>query len=268
MKKIKIWSLKNLYKRKMNEEHIRFILKNSNMHHDVLEKIMHLCSNNEYHNYGHTLGMMRTIIEIALAQGVDKKTIMILVFAGGLHDAPHPGIATSSDEVRSVLTMYDKISDYDLEICGLTSSDRGIIRDLQLATIFSKRGETKTIPAYIIQDADIGYMGKGKYIYLLASVGLIDEFCRADFSEPDPVSFIRKQQQPFINFVVSKSPNQHSFFLSEGAKKIMKDPAETLQELLLWPDAIYWLAYDLRQVDISLEEFTTLIDRQVMLLAQ
>ncbi|MEI6119229.1 MAG: hypothetical protein WCP92_08800 [bacterium] len=262
-----IWPLKNLYKRKMNEDHIRFILTNSNIHVEVLEKIMNLCSDNAYHNYGHTLGVMRTIIEISRAQCVDRKTITLLLLGGGLHDAPHPGVATPSDEVRSVLTMFDHITDYDLALCGLATSDRSFIKELILATTFTKRGEIESIPAYIIQDADIGYMGKGKYIYLLASIGLIDEFCRADFTDPDPVSFIRKQQQPFINFVVSKNKQDHTFFLSEGAKKIMQNPADTLEELFLWPDAIYWLAYDLRRVDISLEEFTTMVDRQVGLLS-
>ena len=229
---------------------------------------MNLCSDNAYHNYGHTLGVMRTVIEIANAQGLDKRIITTLVIASGLHDVLHPGIATPSDEVVSVLAMFDHITDQDLAICGLTTADRPKIRDLQLATTFDKRGKIDDISAYIIQDADIGYMGKGKYIYLLASIGLIDEFCRADFKDPDPVIFIRKQQQPFINFVISKSPHKDSFFLSEGAKKIMKDPAETLQELLLWPDTIYWLAYDLRTADFSLEEFITMVDRQVSLLSQ
>lgn len=268
MAKIKtIWLLENLYKRKMNEDHIRFILDNSNIHPDVLQKFMNLCCDNPYHNYGHTLGVMRTIIEIAQAQGVDKKTTTKILVAGGVHDAPHPGIATQSDEVISVITMFDSITDRDLALCGLTTSDRSMIRDLQLATIFEKRGKTNDVSAFIIQDADIGYMGKGKYMYLLASMGLIDEFCRASFQEPDPVRFIRLEQKPFIDHVVSMSPTKDSFFLSEGAKKIMTDPAQTLQELLLWPDAIYWLAYDLRQIDISLEEFVTMIDRQVALLS-
>jgi len=260
-----IWPLINLYKRKMNEDHIRFILENSNIHQDVLKRFMYLCSDNAYHNYGHTLGVMRTVIEIAQAQDLDKRTTTIILVAAGVHDAPHPGIATSSDELRSALTMFNDITDQDLALCGLTTSDRPMIRELILATTFTKRGENDNIPDYIIQDADIGYMGKGKYIYLLASIGLIDEFCRATFKNPDPVSFIRNQQKPFIDYVVSKNKKNHSFFLSEGAKQIMTDPTETLQELLLWPNAVYWLTYDLRQVDISLEEFVTLIDRQVAL---
>ncbi|MCX6823723.1 MAG: HD domain-containing protein [candidate division SR1 bacterium] len=260
-----VWPLENVFKRKLNEDHIRFILENSNIHQDVLKKIMRLCSDNAYHNYGHTLGVMRTVIEIAQAQGLDRRLTTVILVAAGCHDAPHPGVATPSDEVRSVLTMFDEISDRDLALCGLTSADRPMIAEILLATTFTKRGEIDSIHAHIIQDADIGYMGKGKYVYLFASIGLIDEFRRADSTDPDPVKFIRKQQQPFIDFVVSKNKKDHTFFLSEGAKKIMKDPAEILQDLLLWPDAIYWLAYDLRYADISLEEFTTLIDRQVAL---
>lgn len=260
-----VWPLEHLYKRKMNEDHIKFILNKSNIHSDVLQKIMCLCSDNAYHNYGHTLGVMKTVIEIAQAQGLDKKTTTLILMAAGVHDSFHPGIATASDEIRSVLAMFEHITDRDLAICGLTVADRAVIRDMILATTFDKRGEINDVSAYIIQDADIGYMGKGKYIYLLASIGLIDEFCRADFKDPDPVRFIRLQQKPFIDFVVSKSPNKDSFFLSEGAKKIMQNPSETLQELLLWPDRVYWLAYDLRKADITMDDFVTMIDRQVTL---
>lgn len=262
-----IWPLKNLYKVQMNEDHVRFVLENSNIHQDVLKKFMGLCNDNPYHNYGHTLCVMKTIIEIAQAQGMDRKTTTVILMAGGVHDALHPGIATSSDEIRSVLSLFDTITDTDLALCGLSSLDRPAIRDLVLATTFDKRGKINDPTALIIQDADIGYMGKSKYIYLLASIGMIDEFCRANFKQPDPVHFFRLEQQPFIDFVVNMSPNKDSFFLSEGAKKIMADPAETLEELLLWPDAIYWLVYDLRKVDVSFEEFTTMIDRQVALLA-
>lgn len=260
-----LWPLEHLYKRKMNEDHIKFILNRSNIHHDVLKKIMCLCSDNSYHNYGHTLGVMRTVIEIAQAQELDIKTTTKLLVAAGVHDSFHPGVATASDEILSVLAMFEHIADRDLAICGLTVADREAIRDAILATTFEKRGKINDPLAFVIQDADIGYMGKGKYIYLLASIGLIDELCRAYCKEPDPVIFIRQQQQPFIDSVVSKSPNKDSFFLSEGAKKIMKDPAETLQELLLWPDRVYWLAYDLRQADITMDDFITMIDRQVIL---
>ncbi len=263
---VQIWPLINLYKRKLNEEHIRVILCKSNIHRDVLKKFMDFSSDNAYHNYGHTLGVMRTVIEICLAQNLDKRLTTIIAFAAGIHDSPHPGIATAADEIRSTVTMFDCITDGDLALCGLTSADRPLIRDLQIATIFSNRGKYTDTACCIIQDADIGYMGKGKYIYLLACIGLIDEFCRATFKEPDPVDFIRVQQKGFITSVINMSPNKDSFFLSEGAKKIMADPMQTLEEILLWPDAIYWLAYDLRQADISLEQFIITIDRQAELL--
>jgi hypothetical protein len=257
-----IWPLENLFKRKMNEDHIRFILEKSNIHADVLKKMMHLCCDNAYHNYGHTLGVMRTIIEIAEAQGLDKKTTTKLCLAGGVHDANHPGISTASDELVSSLIMFERITDHDLALCGLSSADRPFISKAVMATTFAERGKIPDQAAYIIQDADLGYMGKGKYIYLLASIGLIDEFCRANFNTPDPVQFIRSQQKPFIDMVVNMSPSKDTFFLSEGAQKVLTDPRNVLDDVLLWPDAIYWLAYDLRKADVTLEEFTTTIDRQ------
>ncbi len=258
-----LWPLENLYKRKINEDNIRFILDNSNIHQEVLKKIMCLCSDNAYHNYGHTLGVMKTVIEIAQAQGIDKKMTTKLLMAAGVHDSFHPGVATPSDEMRSVIVMFDHITDRDLILCGLTVDDRKPIGDYILATTFDKRGRIADPMAFIIQDADIGYMGKNKYIYLLASIGLIDEFSRAYCKEPDPVRFIRLEQKPFIEHVISMSPSKDTFFLSEGAKKIMNNPMKTLEDLLLWPDRIYWLVYDLRQTDITMANFITMIDRQV-----
>jgi hypothetical protein len=260
-----LWPLKNIYRHQINEEHIQFILDNSNMHVQVLQKIMDLCVDNPYHNYGHTLGVMRTILEISKAQSVNRKKTTQLLFAGGLHDAFHPGVATGTDELVSVLAMYDHITDRDLSLCGLNSADRPFIRDMIMATLFSKRGKTDDPIAFIIQDADIGYLGKGPYIYLFASMGLLDEFSSVTFTDPDPVRFIRVEQKQFIDMVINMSPMKNTFFLSEGAQKILIDPRKVLDQLLQWPDRIYWLAYDLRQADISIDQFITLIDRQVQL---
>lgn len=260
-----LWSLKNIYRRQINEDHIRFILDNSTMHTQVMQKIMDLCVDNPYHNYGHTLGMMRTIIEISQAQAVDRKRIAQLLFAGGLHDTFHPGVATGTDELISALAMYEHITDRDLSLCGLSSADRPFIRDMIMATVFSKRGKIDDPMAFIIQDADIGYVGKDPYTYLFASMGLIDEFTKTTFADPDPTRFIRIEQKLFIDMVIDMSPSKKTFFLSEGAQKILVDPRQVLDRLLQWPDRIYWLAYDLRYADVSIDQFKTLIDRQVQL---
>ena len=218
---------------------------------------------NPYHNFGHALGVSETAITIAQAQNCSRREITIVALVGLKHDIFHQGIVALNDELIAAIKTNAKLTDNDIVQCGLTVADRPVIRDLIVSTTFTMHGKVRDSLAEIIQDADISYMGKGPYMYLYACMGLVDEFGKQSGTVIDPIVFIREKQKPFIHYVVSLSPNKDTFFLSPGARKILHDPMEAVDVLLSWNDRVFRLAYDLYKVDISFDQFITIIDNQL-----
>jgi predicted metal-dependent HD superfamily phosphohydrolase len=244
-----------------NQAKVDFILENTAITLPIIQKAMRLCRSNPYHNFGHTLGMTVDAIRIMQAIQSDSTTITLVALACLFHDAKHTGISLFADEILAVQFANRTLSDHDLIVCGLSSSVRTRIRDLILATIFTTRGKWSDPLAMIIQDADLAHLGKGPYMWMYASMGMIDEFAK-EGNHLDPVNFIRKMQPGFLNFVKSMNPDK-KFFLSSGAQSIFIAPEQSLNEILCWPDRVYHLAYDLCQLNIHYDRFVELLQRQI-----
>ncbi|MFA6256075.1 MAG: HD domain-containing protein [Candidatus Absconditabacterales bacterium] len=258
--------INHVWKSGINHKKIDFITRNTDIPLKVIFKAMCSYASNPYHNFGHALGVAETAIAIGQAQNLSRKDINIVALGGLHHDILHQGVVNINDELRSAIKTNLKLTDDELTQCGLTVVDRTRLRDLIISTTFTMHGKIRDPLAEIIQDADISYMGKGPYMYLYACMGLVDEFGKQIDKTIDPVVFIRKSQKPFIEHVISLSPNQDTFFLSPGAQKILQNPMDAIELLLSWKDNIFRLAYDLYKVDVDFDQFVKIIDNQRLLL--
>jgi hypothetical protein len=257
--------IKHVWKSGINNEIIESITKRTYIPLKIIFSAMTSYESNPYHNFGHALGTAETAITIAYLQGLSKLEATLVGLGGLFHDALRQGIANVDDELRAALKMLSKLSDADLALCNLQPLHRFVLRDLVVATIITLHGKVDNPLAKIIQDADISYMGKGPYMYLYACMGLVDEFSRQFGTPTDPISFIRDKQKPFIDHIISLSPNKDTFFLSPGARELLQDPREVLEVILSWENRIFMLAYDLYKIDIDFDHFTKIIDHQRLL---
>lgn len=253
-----------VFRTRENLKKIDFIIENSDITPTTLVKTATIAIGNEYHNFGHQLGVAEYAIKIATAEKRTREEINTLAFAGLIHDAGHKGLVTAFDEIRSLEITEIIMEEFDLSVINSSKEiSLGKLRDLVIATIFSNRGKINDPLAKIMQDADLAHLGQGINYWLWASMGLIEEFARQRKSQLSPIDFIKIEQEKFVNFL-AKISGTNSVFLSTGANQIFRDPLEDVQQIKKLPDEIIDYAYSVRRDDITLEEFEDFISEIIL----
>ncbi len=259
---------KKVFRVKSNREKIFFLLENTKITQSVLVSAAKAARPNPFHNFGHQIGAAETFVKLALIAGlsVEERTLGALGLL--FHDALHTGIQLYYDEIRSFESLAQSIDDTDYITMGLRRSEENLpkFRHIILSTVFQDRGGADDQYTKMVQDSDLGHLGRGTAYWMWSSMGLIDEFIRAG-QKTDPVTFIKEDQSKFINYVKFLS-KEDSVFLSDAAKSSLIDPEKTLIEIknLTVPQIMF--AYNHRQADITVEEFEKkLFDKSLLIAA-
>lgn len=237
-----------LFRKQENEHKMNFILAHSDVEFSMFGTSHALSQANGYHNFGHQLGVAETAIKLAEAEWCTRQEINLLVVAALLHDSGHTGAARIEDEIVSVELAIRFVPQ---ELCKKLWFTQEQLKNLILATTFSQRGAYKTKLAKIIQDADLWSVSFGPYYRLYASMGLADEF------GADCYKFIQMDQQAFVNYLFSISPDG---YLSAWAKKICPPLQDSLDTILSRPKEVIAYAYKVRHDDILFVDFQKHID--------
>lgn len=246
---------KKLFRKRENWNKVLYILKYTKLDISIITAAASVARLNDFHNFGHQLGAAEMGIKIARAEKLSKEETTAIAFALLFHDASHQGIVRWYDEIRAVEAVELVISESDIK--GLSKKTYNDFmannRNLILATTFSQHGTTDNLHERIMQDADLAHLGQGPVYWLWSSMGLVVEFNRQREKKITPIEFIRNEQVPFVT-ALAKKGNGH-VFLTKGAQKIFRNPLEDVVLLTLYNDKQIQFAYDIRQKDITVEEF-------------
>ncbi|MFZ2150669.1 MAG: HD domain-containing protein [Candidatus Absconditicoccaceae bacterium] len=237
-----------LFRKRENDKKIKFIIQNSGIDLQIVLQANALSNTNDYHNFGHQLGVSEVAIKLGTVQGLSSSEINALGFGGLTHDGGHTGKALIDDEMKSVELINRFFPDEAFTKLGFS---RITNRDLTLSTAFSQRGKWARELAKILQDADLGNIGQGPYYWLYSSMGLADEF------GGDPYKFISEEQEKFVKYLESIDPN---VFLSSSSQKVYIPARKSLTTILNRPKEVIDYAYRVRHNDISFSEFKKQID--------
>lgn len=246
-----------VFRIKENLRKINFIIKNSSITLKMIVTAANMARGNDYHNFGHQLGVAEYVIKIAMAERRSCTEIDSLVITALYHDAKHTGVAKVFDEIIALESMEQSLSDEDFKILGeAREKSLMMMRDLFIATIFNLRGKINgNSLAVIMQDADLAHLGQGVYYWLWASMGLIKEFSQQEGVSISPIDFIRIRQEKFVDFLSTMTTNG-AIWLSPGANLIFRNPRQDVQKLIRLSDEAIMYAYEVRHDDITLKEFT------------
>ena len=244
-----------VFRRKENEKKVHFILGNTNLTFELIQKAAVLATRPPYHTFGHGLGATEQVIRIAKAEGLEPSQIDLAAFAMLFHDAGHKGIVQLYDEMHSFSLLMEVLQLEDVEMLKMPPETAlGKMRDLIVATTFTNRAKIKDPLSCIVQDADLAHLGLGVHYWMWASMGLVDEFSRQRSSPLTPEIFIREMQEGFVKYLASLT-GTGKVYLSEGANAILNDPLEDVKKIKALPVEAINFAYSVRQEDITLEEF-------------
>lgn len=246
---------KKLFRKRENWKKVLYILKYTDLDISIITAAASVARLNDFHNFGHQLGAAEMGIKIARAEKLTKPVITEIAFALLFHDASHRGIVKWYDKIRAIEAVELVISETDVKGFSQKSYSDFMAnnRNLILATTFSKHGETDNLHERIMQDADLAHLGQGPVYWLWASMGLIVEFNRQREKKTTPIEFIRNEQAAFITALAKKGGGH--VFLTDGAQKIFNNPVEDVVLLSMYNDKQIQFAYDVRQKDITVEEF-------------
>ena len=128
-----------LFRVKENMKKIKFIIENSDITFELIQKASVLARKNEYHNFGHEIGATEQGIRIAIAEGRSREEINLIATALLFHDAGHIGIVRWYDEINSVNLTRSALSADDTYIIG--SNHEAVMDNMQnliLATSLNK----------------------------------------------------------------------------------------------------------------------------------
>lgn len=257
MKNVKDIILTKTFRKRENWKKVRYILKNTNLSIDYIVGAAISARLNDYHNFGHQIGATEMLIKIAIAEGLSREEITQMAGAMLYHDASHRGIVQTFDEMRSFEAMEVNVDVNDYAKFSTVPFNQFMneSRDLIIATTFSLRGKINTLKERIVQDADLAHLGQGPEYWPWASMGLVDEFNRQQATNRSPVEFVKHDQVKFIQFL-EKLGGGH-VYLTAGARKIFRNPAEDVRIVSAYNEKQIWFAYDARKDDITLAEFKT-----------
>ena len=252
---------RNLYRKEENAKKMKYIREKTSLTMEHLKKASSLTRKNEYHNFGHAVGVAESAIRIAIAEGCTLEEITLLATAALFHDSGQKGMYHWYDEKRSVRLARKALeASEDTKIMG--KNHKKVLSRLErliYATTFSRRGKSRNRLARIIQDADLSNIGQGIYYWLWSSMGLIDEFNREEDRDEfvTPEIFIYKIQEEFVKHLVFVGKGK--VYLSKGAETVLSNPVEDVKKLIALPLAAIEFAYRMKDKDITLEKFTLII---------
>ena len=109
-----------LFRNRENEKKVEFIIQNTDLTFEFIQKASVLSRQNEYHNFGHELGSAEQGIRIAIAEGKSRQEINLIAATLLVHDGGHTGIVRWYDEIHSVDLMRTAFSSTDTQIMGLS----------------------------------------------------------------------------------------------------------------------------------------------------
>lgn len=253
--------LEKTFRKRENWNKVQFIISNTDIDLALIAKAAAVARRNEFHNFGHQIGATEMGIKIAQAENLEPETINIIGLALLFHDGSHRRYVTRFDEARAVRSMTMVLEPADIKhLTSETSTDNIFTqsKELILATQSNKRGmyaiSNREITHMIMQDADLAHLGLGSVYWLYASMGLVDEFSRQEAIPLSPVQFIRERQLPFIEFL--KETCGQSVYQSQGARQVLRNPAQDVYDVLSYNDTQIIFAYHARREDLTLEAFT------------
>lgn len=256
---------RKFFRKKLNWDKIWYITKNSEVTLETIIKAAVISRRNPFHNFGHQVGAAEMAARIAIEEGQSIEVINLVVTACLVHDAGHQIMWRWIDEIESMTLASQVLDNDDTDIINKDHNKAlAQIRTLVIDTTFDLRGQRNDPLARIIQDADLAHVGQGVPYWMFASMGLMDEFNVGRKVPLTPESYIREIQEAFILGTAKNSPDGN-FFLSDGAKRIFRNPIEDVKIIKNLPlDAIQY-AYDVRQEDITLEDFTAEFNKLALL---
>lgn len=108
-------------------------------------------NNNQYHNFEHTLSVVKNIYNIGKSENINDKKLRLLLIAGIFHDFNHLGGNQSSD-IENIILTIDSFEDFSIE----KEKDNEFIISLIECTEFPyKKYEVLSKYQKIIRDADM-----------------------------------------------------------------------------------------------------------------
>ena len=236
----------NLFRNQENLKKLQYIKENSDITDDIIMIAKNLSVNNWYHNFWHEIWVAETVIKLCKKWKVDRRTLNLLVLVALFHDA-----------------WYTKEYDIDLEELACNLSDTyipdnvfekmNIRRDdfnkMIMMTKISNRNINNDEYIKILQDADLWWLWEWPYYILYSCMGMIDEWIISldNFVEDE------------INFINNNNINWQ-FFLSNVWITTLKSPIESLNIIKWRPKSVIEKSYQLRNKDITFEEFKKEID--------
>lgn len=248
---------------KEDSRKIGYILQNSDITLRTIKKAAEVSVANPYHNFDHQLGVAEQAIKLAKAEDRNRSEINLVGVIGLFHDAGFLVQKTSFPEIRSFWVAERMLDSFDTRI---VSTDHSLvltrIRDYILATAYpsARTIETRQDPLKcIVQDADLAHLGQGPFYWVWASMGLLEEFNQVREEYISPEYFIRTTQEKFVKSL--RELQEGRIFVSQGARKVFKDPVQSLKQIKKWPIEAINCAYAMRGLDIDIYQFESKISR-------
>src|SRR3989338_334120 len=243
-------------------ERFSFLFQHTDIPKSVFLKAEQSIQDNPYHNFPHELNVAENAIRIALAEFRNRKELNLLGTSGLFHDAGHTGIPKDNDEENANEIMFGTLTPEEIAKIGddpeITKEILGI---LVLGTKFKDRGKSEDLLVKIIQDADLSLLGGDEYEVAYGSMKLLDEFNMTKNENISPLTFLRETQKKFIEYVVNMSPTKKEFFLTDGAKKIFRNPLETISKFENWSDKAINFTYEAHRNKLQFDEYKQGITR-------
>ncbi|HPC34628.1 MAG TPA: HD domain-containing protein [Candidatus Absconditabacterales bacterium] len=235
----------NLYRNKENLQKIKYIKENSDITDDILLIAKNLSTNSGYHNFGHAIGVAETVIKLCEVEKMDRQTLNLLVLAALFHDSGYIENKKIDLEKLACNLSDNYIPDKIFEKLNIKRQD---FNELIMQTKLSNRNLNNEEFVKILQDADLGCLGRGPYYILYACMGLVDEGVSLE-------NFVKNQKKFVLNTMIDGK-----FYISNAGILRLKNPIESLSIIEGWPNSIIEKAYNLRKEDITFEEFKKEID--------
>ncbi len=251
----------NFFRVKEDMRKIDYIINNSDITIQTIEKAAGVSVANPYHNFDHGLGVSAQAIRLAKAEHRRKAEVNLVGTVGLFHDSGYRLSEKPFPEIKSFEVAKRVIDESDTRCISL--NHEGVL--LQLikyikATAYpsARTPQMRQDPLKcIIQDADLGHLGQGPFYWVWASMGLLDEFNQVREEHVSPEYFIRTTQEKFVKSL--RELQEGEVFVSEGSKEIYQNPLKSMEEVKRWPLEAINFAYGMRKMDINIHEFETKI---------
>ncbi len=231
----------NLFRNKENLKKLNYIKENSDITDDIILVAKNLSVNNWYHNFWHEIWVAETVIKLCKGENIDKKTLNLLVLAALFHDSWYTKQYEIDLEKLACNLCDTYIPNNIFKQLNITRED---LNNLILMTKISNRNESNQEFIKILQDADLWWLWYGPYYILYSCMWMIDEWIISlDNFVEDEKKFIKDNS---INW---------QLFLSKSWNELLNNPMESLNIIEGRPKSVIEKAYQLRNDDITFEEF-------------